>query len=92
MTRVIVRIPGSLRSFTGGASELSTASGSVAEIINRIGEAHPQLLPRLLTAEGELRPHVNIFIGRENVRDLHGLSSSVAVGDIVSILPAVAGG
>jgi molybdopterin converting factor small subunit len=92
MTQVTVRIPAALRSFTGGASELTAAAGSVIEIIRCLGERHPQLLPRVLTTEGELRPHVNVFIGHANVRDLQGLSSPASAGDIVSILPAVAGG
>jgi molybdopterin converting factor small subunit len=92
MTQVTVRIPAVLRSFTGGAAELLSPPGSVGEIIRCIGESHPQLPARLLTAEGELRPHVNVFIGRENVRGLQGLSTPVGAGDIVSILPAVAGG
>jgi len=92
MSQVTVRIPQALRSFTGGASELTATADSVAGIIRHLGEGHPQLPARLLTAEGELRPNVNIFIGRENVRELKGLSSPVADGDVVSILPAVAGG
>ena len=92
MTDVIVRIPGPLRSFAGGAEQLLAPPGTVTEIIRCLGERHPQLPPRLLNAEGELRPHVNIFIGRENVRELQGLASPVASGAIVSILPAVAGG
>jgi molybdopterin converting factor small subunit len=47
---------------------------------------------RLLTAEGELRPFVNIFIGRVNVRGLKGLATEVTAGDVMTILPAVAGG
>jgi molybdopterin converting factor small subunit len=89
MTQVTVRIPGPLRSFTG---ELQAPAGSIAEIFRYLGKSHPQLPARLLTAEGELRPHVNVFIGRENVRGLQGLSTPVAGGDVVSILPAVAGG
>jgi molybdopterin converting factor small subunit len=92
MPQVTVCIPQALRSFTDGASELTAPPGSVAGIIRHLGERHPQLPSRLLTAEGELRPHVNIFIGRTNTRELNGLSSLVAEGDVVSILPAVAGG
>lgn len=92
MADVVVRIPGPLRPFTGGAEQLLVPAGSIAEIVARLGEAHPQLRARLLTAEGELRPHVNIFIGRRNVRDLHGLASAASPGDVVTILPAVAGG
>jgi molybdopterin converting factor small subunit len=92
MSQVTVRIPEALRPFAGGAAELTAPPGSVAAIIRHLGERYPQLPPRLLTAEGELRPNVNIFIGRENLRALNGLASAAVEGDVVSVLPAVAGG
>jgi molybdopterin converting factor small subunit len=92
MTDVTVRIPGPLRSFTAGADELQAPAGTVAEVLRAIGICHPQLLSRLLDAEGGLRPYVNVFVGRANIRGLQGLSTPVATGEVVSILPAVAGG
>jgi molybdopterin converting factor small subunit len=92
MTEVTVRIPGPLRPFTAGEHELRVAAGTVAEVISRIGERHPQVPPRLLTPEGDLRPYVNIFVGAANVRGLQGLATNVAQGTIISIIPAVAGG
>lgn len=92
MTDVTVRIPGALRTFTAGQPELRVAAGTVAELIGRIGEAYPQLPPRLLTPDGTLRPHVNIFVGPASVRGRQGLDTVVAAGSVVSIIPAVAGG
>lgn len=92
MTRVTVRIPDPLRAFAGGQAEIRVGSGTVAELIGRIGELHPQLPPRLLTPEGELRPYVNIFVGAANVRGQQGLATAVSDGAVVSIIPAVAGG
>jgi molybdopterin converting factor small subunit len=92
MGEVHVRIPGPLRPFTDGAEELCAAAGTVATVIDAMGARHPQLLPRLLTPEGELRPYVNVFVGRDNVRDLQGLATVVADGAVIRILPAFAGG
>jgi len=92
MSQVTVRIPEALRPFTEGAGELAAPAGSIAAIIRHLGERHPQLPTRLLTAEGELRPNVNIFIGRDNLRSLDGLATAAVGGDVVSIVPAVAGG
>lgn len=92
MGEVHVRIPGPLRPFTDGAAELRAATGTVAEVIAAMSARHPQLLPRLLTPEGELRPYVNVFVGRDNVRDLQGLATLVADGAVIRILPAFAGG
>jgi len=92
MGEVRVRIPGPLRPFTDGAEELRAAAGTVAAVIDAMGARHPQLLPRLLTPEGELRPYVNVFVGRDNVRDLQGLATAVTEGTVIHILPAFAGG
>ncbi len=92
MSHVVVRIPGPLRPFTDGAESLQVPPGTMAEIIRGLGERYPQLESRLLTPDGTLRPYVNVFIGRDNVRDLQGLGTPVPDGAEVFILPAVAGG
>jgi molybdopterin converting factor small subunit len=92
MGHVVVRIPGPLRSFADGAESMHVPGGTLADVIHALGEGHPQLKSRLLTPDGELRPYVNVFVGRDNVRDLQGLGTVVPDGTEVFILPAVAGG
>jgi len=92
MSEIVVKIPAALQSFAGGQRELRTAPGTVAEVLHRLAGSHPQLVQRLLTADGQLRPFVNVFVGRVNVRDLQGLATRVIDGEVMTILPAVAGG
>ena len=92
MAKVTVRIPGALQSFAAGERECQVSASSVAELVSRLGERHPQLTPRMLTPEGTLRPFVNVFVGPHNVRDLQGLDTPIPEGTAVTILPAVAGG
>jgi sulfur-carrier protein len=92
MTDIVVRIPAPLQGFAGGAHELHVAAGTVADALRELGGRYPQLLQRVLTPEGDLRPFVNVFVGRANVRGLSGLATIVVPGEVVSILPAVAGG
>jgi molybdopterin converting factor small subunit len=92
MSEVIVRIPAALREFTAGEAELRVAAATVREALEVAYEQHPQLLQRLTTADGELRPFVNVFVGRDNVRDLQGLATTLRGEEILSILAAVAGG
>jgi molybdopterin converting factor small subunit len=92
MTEIVVRIPAALRGFTDGAHELTAAPGTVAEVLSQLRVRHPQLVRRLLGPDGELRPFVNVFLGRANVRSLQGLATPVPAGTVLSILPAVAGG
>jgi len=92
MGDVVVRIPAPLRAFAGGEHELRAAAGTVGDVLRELAARHPQLVQRLLTPDGELRPFVNVFVGRANVRGLSGLATAVPAGEVVSILPAVAGG
>lgn len=89
MTKVTVRIPTPLRPLAGGAGELQIPGATVREALQQLD---PALIERILTPEGEVRHFVNIYLGSRNVVALEGLATPVAEGDIISIIPAVAGG
>ncbi|MGH9295029.1 MAG: ubiquitin-like small modifier protein 1 [Acidimicrobiales bacterium] len=89
---VTVRLPAQLRGLTGGASEVAAPSGTVRDVISALEQGHPGLEARLLDEHGHLRRFVNIFVADEDVRFLDGLDTPVAVGQTLSIVPAVAGG
>jgi sulfur-carrier protein len=92
MSRVTVQIPPPLRCFADGAAELVVEGTTVGEALARIGDGRAALLARILTPEDELRPYVNVFVGERNARRLEGLATPLADGDVVAIIPAVAGG
>jgi len=92
MNTVVVRIPTPLRSYTKGADEVHATGATVAEVMSALGAMHQGLLERVLDAEGEPRQFVNIYLGARNVRALQGMSTPVGEGDVISIIPAVAGG
>lgn len=89
---VTVRIPTTLRPLSGGASTVQVEAATVSEVITRLNEVHPGFSDRLLDAEGKLHRFVNVFVSDDDVRYLDGLSTKVADGSTVSIIPAVAGG
>jgi molybdopterin converting factor small subunit len=47
---------------------------------------------RVVTEQGEIRPHINIFVGEENIRYTGGLATRVTAEAVISIVPAVSGG
>lgn len=87
-----VRIPTPLRKLTGDQSEVTVAGDDLRTVVANLNEAHPGLGDRLLDDDGNLRRFVNVFVRDEDVRFLDGLDTKVADGDVVSIVPAVAGG
>jgi sulfur-carrier protein len=89
---VQVRIPTILRSYTGGAAEVSAEAGTLREVIAGLDAAYPGLGGRILDDGGQLRRFVNAYVGEEDVRFAQGLDTPVAAGSRVSFIPAVAGG
>lgn len=89
---VTVRVPTTLRTLTGGASEVALSGSTVAEVLTELEAVHPGFKDRLLDGDGGLRRFVNLYVADDDVRFRDGLDTPVADGDTVSIIPAVAGG
>ncbi len=88
---VEVRIPTILRTFTGGEKAVQGDGTTLLQVIDDINNRNPGLKERLIEANG-LRRFVNVYVNDEDVRFSGGLSAPTADGDVVVVLPAVAGG
>jgi molybdopterin converting factor small subunit len=91
---ITFQISGYLTEFTGGQAEirLDVAPETVAEALGQLWKAHIGLRDRVLTEQGEVRPHVNVFVNSEVVRRDHVLDTGIT-GDVeICIMPAVSGG
>ena len=89
---VSIRIPTILRSYTGGAAEVTAAPGTLREVIAALDGSYPGIGGRILDESGRLRRFVNVYVGDEDVRFASGLETPVPSGTQVSVIPAVAGG
>jgi sulfur-carrier protein len=89
---VTVRVPTILRTYTGGAAEVTAPGGTVAEVIDALEASHPGIRGRLLDDNGKLRRFVNVYVGDEDVRFADGLATAAPDGSSLSVIPAVAGG
>jgi molybdopterin converting factor small subunit len=89
---VHVRIPTILRSYTGGASEVTAEGATLSEVLDDLEANHSGIKARVLDDAGEIRRFVNVYVGNDDVRFLEGLGSATPAGTKISIIPAVAGG
>jgi molybdopterin converting factor small subunit len=89
---VSIRIPTTLRTLSGGQSEVKAEGATVREVFAGLEAAHPGFGERLLDGDGNLRRFVNVFVADDDIRFLQGLDTPVPEGETVSIIPAVAGG
>jgi MoaD family protein len=88
---VEVRIPTILRSYTDGEKAVEGKGDNLDELFSDLDARYPGLRERLVE-DGSLRRFVNVYLNDEDVRFLGGLFTPVGDGDVVTVLPAVAGG
>jgi sulfur-carrier protein len=87
-----LRVPTMLRSAVGGERVVAADGATLRELIGDVEARHPGFAGQLLGPDGLQRTFVNIYVNDEDVRYLQGLETPVSDGDVISILPAVAGG
>jgi MoaD family protein len=89
---ITLHVYGELRRYCGGAPELSLTADTVRDALDHLEREHPALHHRVCDETGAVRRHLNVFVNSDNVRDLAGMESPLARGDVLTILPAVSGG
>lgn len=89
---VTVRIPTILRTYTGGASEVTAEGTTLGEVLADLDRQHQGIAARVLDEDGRLRRFVNVYVNDDDVRFAEGLGTATPDGAGVSIIPAVAGG
>lgn len=92
MSSVTVSFPFALRARVGNRASLAVEGKTVREVIAALEQDFPGVHFNLCYETGELRPFVNIFLNRANIRYLQGLDTPVEPGSRVHILQSVAGG
>jgi sulfur-carrier protein adenylyltransferase/sulfurtransferase len=92
MPKTVVKVPTALRSFAGGSAEISIDATTVGDVVQQLAESHPALKRHLYGSDGRLRSFVTLYLNDEDVRYLERDATPVKEGDVVSIVPAIAGG
>lgn len=88
---VQVSIPTILRTYTDGAKAVNGSGGTLDEVFADLDRQYPGLRDRIVDA-GKVKKFVNVYLNDEDIRFTGGLTTAVADGDSVTVLPAVAGG
>ncbi|MBM7786380.1 MoaD family protein [Tenggerimyces flavus] len=86
-----VRIPTILRTYTGGSKVVEADGATLKELLDDLDAKHAGLRGRLVEND-DLRKFVNVYVNDEDVRFRGGLGAALSDGDVITVLPAVAGG
>ena len=89
---VEVRLPTVLRQHAAGQSSVKANGATVGEVFEDLVRQFPLLSGQLVTDDGALHKFVNVYRNDDDVRFLDSLATPVEDSDVISILPAVAGG
>ena len=89
---ITIHVFGQLRTYCAGAAQLSISAHSVRAALEDLERSQSALYRNVCDETGKLRPHLNVFVNADNVRDLDGVDTTLTAGDVVTILPAVSGG
>jgi sulfur-carrier protein len=91
---ITFHISSALRLFAGGRERIEIAGTptTAADALEALWAVCPGLRDRVATEEGEIREHVNVFVGQENIRYTGGLTTPVGADAEISIFPAISGG
>lgn len=87
-----VRIPTPLRKLTADQDEVNVSASNVSVLIEELENQYPGLKARLCDESGEVRRFINLYVNNEDIRFLDGKETALKDEDVVSIIPAIAGG
>jgi molybdopterin synthase sulfur carrier subunit len=87
-----LHVAGQLRQYCGGAMELPIAAATVRAALEDLERQQLALYRNVCDETGAVRRHLNVFVNADNIRDLDGIDTKLAPGDVLTILPAVSGG
>ena len=87
-----VNIPTPLRAYTGQQAVVEVEGTNIGELLKNLTAAHGDLKPHLYSQDGKLRSFVNVYLNDEDIRYLDEMQTVVKDGQLVALIPAVAGG
>jgi len=88
---VEVKVTATLQKLVGGARIVQGEGGTVREVLDDLESRHPGIKDMVMV-DGQIHRFVNIYLNDEDVRFLAQLDTRISEGDVLSILPALAGG
>ena len=89
---VTVSIPTPLRPFTAGHDTIELAGDTVGQVLEGLLATHTGLRRHLMQDDGRLRNFVSLYLNETDIRHLASTATPVRTGDVLTIVPSIAGG
>ncbi len=89
---VRIRVTAVLSKLVGGQKEIEARGATVAEVVDDIEASYPGFKDQMYGEDGQLQRFVNVYLNDEDIRYMGGAGTALSDGDVLDILPALAGG
>ena len=86
-----VKVTANMKKLLDGKSSIEASGGTVRDVLEDIEKRYPGFKNQVMN-DGGLHRFVNIYLNDEDVRFLGQLDTPTKDGDVLSVLPALAGG
>jgi molybdopterin synthase sulfur carrier subunit len=88
---VEVRVTANMQTLLKGQKSVSAEGPTVRDVLDNVEQRYPGFKEMVMT-DGQLHRFVNVYLNDEDVRFLEQLNTKLKDGDVLSVLPALAGG
>ncbi len=86
---VTLRLPSTLSAYSGGKSQIPLWANTMEQLLEALAQVHPQVWERLCTPDGQIRPHVKIFVNNVMVTGTQGLQTPLKPGQEIIVFPSI---
>lgn len=86
-----VRVTGNMQKLLGDRKSVEAEGSTVGEVLADVDRRYPGFREKVVE-DGKLLRFVNVYLNDEDVRFLQQLETRLNEGDVLSVLPALAGG
>lgn len=87
-----INVPTQLKSVMDNQDTLLVEGNTIMEVIQELTAKYNGVSARLLNAEGKLNRFVLFFVNDEDIRFLDNEKTQLKDGDVITLIPSIAGG
>lgn len=81
-----------MKYYVNDLSEVRVTGSTVSQALNDLTAQYPTIKPHILDNQGRLRRHINLFVNKENIKNLEGIETTVQESDLIILMPSITGG
>ena len=89
---VKIIIPTPLRQYAENRDSVKLTGQNIGELLNNLMQKFPNMKKHLFSEDGQIRNFVNVYVNDDDIRYLENNATRLKEGDVISIIPSVAGG